>query len=75
MVMDRDDDGDILLMDRETWRAVVHGVAKSRTRLNWTELMRSEYLFIHVFFNLHFFKSSVIITVEYCTPFYIFNCL
>ena len=34
MVMDRDDDGDILVMDRETWRAIVHGVAKSRTRLN-----------------------------------------
>ena len=28
-----------LVMDREGWRAVVHGVAKSRTRLsNWTEL-------------------------------------
>ena len=28
-----------LVMDREAWRAEVHGVAKSRTRLsNWTEL-------------------------------------
>ena len=28
-----------LVMNREAWRAVVHGVAKSRTRLrNWTEL-------------------------------------
>ena len=27
-----------LVMDREAWRAVVHGVAKSRTRLtNWTK--------------------------------------
>ena len=27
-----------LVMGREAWRAAVHGVAKSRTRLNdWTE--------------------------------------
>ena len=29
-----------LVMDREAWRAVIHGVAKSLTQLsNWTELM------------------------------------
>ena len=28
-----------LVMDREAWRAAIHGVIKSRTRLsNWTEL-------------------------------------
>ena len=28
-----------LVMDRETWRAAIHGVAKSWTQLsNWTEL-------------------------------------
>ena len=28
-----------LVMDREAWRAVFHGVTKSRTQLNdWTEL-------------------------------------
>ena len=28
-----------LVMDREAWRAAIHGVEKSRTRLsNWTEL-------------------------------------
>ena len=28
-----------LVVDREAWRAVIHGVAKSRTWLsNWTEL-------------------------------------
>ena len=29
-----------LVMDREAWRAVIHGVAKSRTRLSGTELTR-----------------------------------
>ena len=29
-----------LVMDREAWRVVIHGVAKSQTRLSdWTELM------------------------------------
>ena len=32
-----------LLMDREAWRAVVHGVTKSRTQLrDWTELNWTE---------------------------------
>ena len=32
-----------MLMDREAWRATIHGVAKSRTRLsNWTELNWTE---------------------------------
>ena len=28
-----------LVMDRESWHAAVQGVAKSRTQLNWTELI------------------------------------
>ena len=33
-----------LVMDREAWRAAVHGVAKNRTRLsNWTELNWTEH--------------------------------
>ena len=28
-----------MVMDREAWRAAIHGVAKSWTQLNWTELI------------------------------------
>ena len=32
-----------LVMDREAWRAVIHGVAKNRTQLSdWTELNWTE---------------------------------
>ena len=35
-----------LVMDREAWRAAIHGVTKSRTRLSdWTELNWTEALF------------------------------
>ena len=40
-----------LVMDRETWHAAIHGVAKSQTRLsgwtdlNWTELCDNKILF------------------------------
>ena len=38
-----------MVMDREAWRAAIHGVAKSRTRLsNWTELNWTEYYFFRV---------------------------
>ena len=34
-----------LVMDREAWRAAIHGVAKSRTWLSdWTELKDTKYI-------------------------------
>ena len=57
-----------LVMDREAWRAAIHGVAKSRTRLSdWTEL------------NMHFLELSSCTSILY--PFwfnvvaYIHPCL
>ena len=39
-----------LVMDREAWRAVIHGVIKSRTQLsNWTELNSSISLLKSIF--------------------------
>ena len=41
-----------LVMDREAWRAVIHGVAKSRTQLSdWTELNWTDGL--HIFFSMN----------------------
>ena len=38
-----------LVMDREAWRAVIHGVAKSQTRLrNWPEGIYKLYLYIPI---------------------------
>ena len=37
-----------LVMDREAWRAVIHGVAKSQTRLSdWSDLIWSDICFIN----------------------------
>ena len=44
-----------LVMDREAWRAAIHGVAKSRTRLrDWNELNRSKNQLMVLFTLSHF---------------------
>ena len=55
-----------LAMDKETWRAVIHGVAKSRTgqRLNWTETGVQQNFFLSIKLSFpywvffFFFKDS-----------------
>ena len=47
-----------LVMDREAWRAAVHGVAKSWTQLsNWSELRHSYhhhlYIYKHIYINIY----------------------
>ena len=50
-----------LVMDREAWHAVIHGVAKSRTWLsNWTELRLRLYGFLaRIITNLRLCKYTV----------------
>ena len=56
-----------LVMDREAWYAVVHGVKKSRTRLSdWTELMHSKKLFFP-WFIICWPKPSWIVLVWFYT--------
>ena len=48
-----------LVIDREAWRAAIHGVAKSRTRLSdWTEYALSSALYYSHFKNPYFYITS-----------------
>ena len=48
-----------LVIDREAWHAVVHGVAKSRTRLsNWTKLkLWVDWIFSLGLVSVHIYKT------------------
>ena len=49
-----------LVMDREAWRAAIHGVTKSRTRISeWTELNWTELYLVMVFQSAAFVHSPL----------------
>ena len=73
----------VLVMDRAAWRAAIHGVAKSQTRLsNWTELsiamptllftISMEYLFPPCHFQPIFVSGSKVVS---CKKHIIIPCL
>ena len=66
-----------LVMDREAWRATIHGVAKSQTRLsNWTELNWTEHIRMWIDSERHYANwiPPVLCTSSYLEPI-LFPCL
>ena len=58
-----------LVMDREAWRAAIHGVTKSRTWLSdWTELNDYEHLF------MSFFEPCLSFLGKYLLPTFLLCC-
>ena len=63
-----------LVMNREAWRAAVHGVAKSWTHLNWTELKHWAFtlcaipnisgVWSHLILTRFLWSSNIILLVE-----------
>ena len=63
-----------LVMDREAWRAVIHGVAKSRTQLSdWTELTDMWSTFFNSLWMYFFLIFDVCVFYVMCKYLYKIN--
>ena len=50
-----------LVMDMEAWRAAIHGVTKSWTRLsNWTELNWTEYFNLWIYYKVLLYIATLV---------------
>ena len=65
-----------LVMDRETWRAAIHGVTRSRTHLSdWTQLNWRSRLILTIFFIVLSFFWFVCLDLLFFLSCYLFLCL
>ena len=55
-----------LVMDREAWRAAIHGVAKSRTQLSDFTFFSLSYVYIKYIYPNHFAVHLRLIDVVVC---------
>ena len=66
-----------MVMNREAWRAAIHGVAKSRTRLsdwtelNWPELDENKMNSLEIILNPNFFFRAAKISLNWNVGIYI----
>ena len=57
----------VLVMDREAWRAVIHGVGKSQTRLSdWTELNIKEFKWLVTFIHFRGIPAAATKSLQLC---------